>query len=139
MSDKFNRAVELLLKHEGGYVNHPNDPGGETNFGISKRTYPHLDIKNLTKEQAIALYKLDWWDKYGFEYLEDEQLVAKYFDLAVNMGFSAANKLYLAAMNESDPYIALLHQAALRYARICKKDPAKLVFLEGWLNRLFDV
>lgn len=42
---KFDDAVEIVLKHEGGYVNDKKDPGGETNMGISKRAYPHIDIK----------------------------------------------------------------------------------------------
>lgn len=49
---KFDDAVEIVLKHEGGYVNDKKDPGGETNMGISKRAYPHIDIKNLTKSDA---------------------------------------------------------------------------------------
>lgn len=46
---------------EGGYVNDPDDPGGETKYGISKRAYPHLDIKNLTKQEAHTLYLQDYW------------------------------------------------------------------------------
>ena len=51
----FEEAVKSVLKHEGGYVNDPKDPGGETNFGISKRAFPDLDIKNLTEEDAIEI------------------------------------------------------------------------------------
>src|SRR5690606_28008981 len=54
--ERFRRAVEVVLKHEGGYVNNPSDPGGETKYGISKRSYPELDIANLTQEDAIAIY-----------------------------------------------------------------------------------
>ena len=46
----FEEIIEEVLKHEGGYVHDSNDLGGETNFGITKRFYPYLDIKNLTKE-----------------------------------------------------------------------------------------
>ena len=53
----FNNIIEVVLKHEGGYVNDPNDLGGETNFGITKRFYPDVDIKNLTKEQAKLVAK----------------------------------------------------------------------------------
>lgn len=59
----YDKAVELILKHEGGYVNHPNDPGGETNMGISKRAYPNEDIKGMTKSRAKEIYKRDYWDK----------------------------------------------------------------------------
>jgi lysozyme family protein len=46
---KFDQIIDKVLKHEGGYVNDPNDPGGETNYGISKRAYPDVDIKNSNK------------------------------------------------------------------------------------------
>jgi len=49
---KFDEIIEVVLEHEGGYVNDPDDPGGETNFGIAKRSHPDVDIKNLTKEGA---------------------------------------------------------------------------------------
>lgn len=60
-SAAFLRAVELILAQEGGYANNPADPGGETNFGISKRQYPHVDIRNLTRDDAIAIYHRDYW------------------------------------------------------------------------------
>ena len=49
---KFDEIIEVVLHHEGGYVNDPKDPGGETNFGIAKRSHPDVDIKNLTKDGA---------------------------------------------------------------------------------------
>ena len=52
MSAKFLLAIEEVLKNEGGYVNHPSDPGGATNFGITQRTYPRLNIRTLTVDQA---------------------------------------------------------------------------------------
>ena len=45
---KFSEAIEIVLKHEGGYVNDPDEPGGETKYGISKRSFPKYYIKNLT-------------------------------------------------------------------------------------------
>ena len=45
----YEEIIEQVLHHEGGYVNDPTDLGGETNFGITKRFYPDVDIKNLTK------------------------------------------------------------------------------------------
>ena len=56
MDDRnFADALDLVLRHEGGYVNSPKDPGGETNFGISKKSYPYLDIKKLTKTDASVV------------------------------------------------------------------------------------
>ena len=52
MKTTFEEIIEIVLEHEGGYVNDPDDAGGETKYGIAKRWYPDVDIKNLTKEQA---------------------------------------------------------------------------------------
>ena len=52
---EFNDIIEVVLHHEGGYVNDPDDPGGETNFGIAKRSHPDVDIANLTKDGATIL------------------------------------------------------------------------------------
>ncbi len=58
----FDDAFTRLLGNEGGYVNDPRDPGGETNWGISKRSYPTVDIKNLTRTQAEDIYMHDFWE-----------------------------------------------------------------------------
>ncbi len=57
---KFAVALEKVLAHENGYVNDPDDPGGETKFGISKRSYANLNIKDLTREQAAEIYYRDF-------------------------------------------------------------------------------
>ena len=57
MLTTFDEIIEITLHHEGGYVHDPKDLGGETNFGIAKRFYPDVDIKNLTKEEAKAKIK----------------------------------------------------------------------------------
>src|SRR5690606_39725856 len=88
--ERFLRAVEVVLEHEGGYVNDPRDPGGETNWGISKRAYPDLDIANLTRTDAIAIYYRDWWQRYEYDRLKDDAVVTKLLDMAVNMGPATA-------------------------------------------------
>ena len=60
--DPFEAAVNDVLGEEGGYVNNPADPGGETNWGISKRAFPQVDIKALTRDDAKALYRANYWD-----------------------------------------------------------------------------
>ena len=90
---KFVQAVEAVLNHEGGYVNDPDDPGGETKWGISRRSYPSLDITNLTREDAIAIYYRDWWRRYKYDLIEDAAVAAKVLDLSVNMGPSQAHKI----------------------------------------------
>lgn len=87
----FENAVELILKHEGGYVNHPDDPGGETNYGISKRAYPDLDIANLSKHDASVIYKEDYWDRIRGDDLP-YPLALVTFDAAVNSGVRRASK-----------------------------------------------
>lgn len=91
-SDAFRKAVALILKHEGGYVNDPRDPGGETNFGISKRSYPHEDIARLTVERATELYFRDYWTAVRGEDLP-APLALVTFDMAVNAGVGAAVRL----------------------------------------------
>jgi hypothetical protein len=62
-SSRFLKAFERIIYHEGGYANNASDLGGETKYGISKRSYPHLDIKNLTLDQARQIYYFDFWIK----------------------------------------------------------------------------
>lgn len=85
-------ALDLILKHEGGYVNDPNDPGGETKYGISKRAYPAIDIANLTESQARKIYTNDYYLKARCEQLPvGVDLVV--FDMAVNAGVKRAIQL----------------------------------------------
>ena len=86
----FDKAFELVIGHEGGYVNNPKDPGGETKFGISKRAYPNEDIKNLTLEKAKFYYKRDYWDAIKADQLPPE-LRFHIFDAAVNSGVKQAS------------------------------------------------
>ena len=95
---EFNDIIEVVLEHEGGYVNDPDDPGGETNFGIAKRSHPTVDIKNLTKEKAKEIYKQKYWDKNNVKGLP-EHLRHIYFDMCVNMGKRRAGKIVQRAAN----------------------------------------
>lgn len=67
----FDDAFDRLMDHEGNYVNNPDDPGGETKYGISKRSYPGEDIKNLTKDRAKFLFRRDFWDRINADKLPD--------------------------------------------------------------------
>ena len=88
MSD-YDQCFTKIISAEGGYVNDSTDPGGETNFGISKRAYPNVDIKNLTLEQAKLIYKNDYWDKVRGDEIS-YPLNLFMFDCAVNQGVSVA-------------------------------------------------
>ena len=94
----FNDIIEVVLHHEGGYVNDPKDPGGETNFGIAKRSHPDVDIKNLTKDGAKEIYKEHYWDGNKVESLPEE-LRHIYFDMCVNQGKSRGVKILQRAAN----------------------------------------
>lgn len=85
----FDAAFERLIGHEGGYVNHPADPGGETKFGITKRSYPGEDIKGMTLARAKTIYGRDYWGPAGCDSVPDG-LKFDLFDMAVNAGVKAA-------------------------------------------------
>lgn len=87
----FDNAVELILKHEGGYVNDPRDSGGETKYGISARAYPDLDIAKLSESDAKVIYKEDYWDKLKGDDLP-YPIALVTFDAAVNSGRMRATK-----------------------------------------------
>ncbi len=95
---KFDEIIEVVLHHEGGYVNDPDDPGGETNFGIAKRSHPDVDIANLTKDGAKEIYKEHYWDRNKVESLS-EDLRHIYFDMCVNQGRGRAVKIMQRAAN----------------------------------------
>lgn len=99
----FNKAFNRLIGHEAGYSNDKRDPGNwtggkvgvgllkGTKFGIAANTYPNLDIKNLTLEQAKQIYKKDWWDKLGADLLHPA-IVFQLWDFAINAGKPRAVK-----------------------------------------------
>ena len=95
----FEIAFELVIKKEGGYVNDPHDKGGETKYGISKKAYPNLDIKNLTLQQAKQIYYKDYWLKSKADKMP-ARLALIHFDTAVNTGVKNAGKLLQRALNK---------------------------------------
>ena len=97
----FDQCFEKVVAHEGGYVNDAKDPGGETNFGISKRAYPQVDIKNLTRDAAKAIYKRDYWDRAQCDKLPPT-LAYLLFDAAVNSGIGQAIRFLQRALGVAD-------------------------------------
>ena len=97
----FDQAFTRLLGHEGGYVNDPTDPGGETNWGISKRSYPGLNIKALSKQGAQDIYRRDFWDRIQASKLADG-VAFQLFDFAVNSGVETAIRYYQRAVGVAD-------------------------------------
>lgn len=94
----FDQSFLILLGHEGGYTPGVNDPGGETNFGISKRAYPKEDIKGMTAERAKAIYFRDYWTVAGCESVPDA-IKFDLFDAAVNSGPTQAVKFLQKAVS----------------------------------------
>jgi lysozyme family protein len=153
MSD-FRLAIQKTLIHEGGYVNNPNDAGGETNFGISKREYPNLDIKNLTQDQAIEIYREGYWKPF-YSQINSQLIADKLFDLGVLFGVGTAVGILqlsanitvdhkfgpntLAAVNQSDEasLLAAYKTNMVTHAfNIVAAKPQNRVFLKGWANRI---
>ena len=154
----FNEIIEKVLEHEGGYVNDPKDLGGETKYGITKRFYPDVDIKNLTVEQAKEIYKKDYWDRNRVESLP-QNLWHIYFDMCVNMGKRTAVKvLQRAAVNkgkdiEVDGGLGPMTIGALKgveldrvrayrvkfYVDLITDKPEQEKFFLGWFRRATEV
>ena len=157
---KFDEIIEGVLKHEGGYVNDPTDLGGETNFGITKRFYPDVDIKNLTEEGAKEIYKRDYWDKNKVDDVPDD-LKHIFFDMCVNQGRGTAVKVLQRAINGKGGKIAVDGgfgpgtKGALakykpsvervrcyrlkHYYDLVNKKPEQEKFLFGWYRRALEV
>lgn len=102
-----SNIMKTIVDIEGGYVNDPDDPGGETKYGISKARYPNYDIKNLTISEAEIIYRRDFWDYYHLSGINSQNV---------------ANKILLALIN-MNPYDAITgFQEAICYLKPIKRD-----------------
>ena len=159
----FSDAIAFVLDHEGGYVNHPNDPGGETKWGISKKSYPHLDIKALTVEEARSIYHRDYWTKIRGDQVPPPLDLAL-FDFAVNSGTYRAVRFLrrIVGLGEVPAQVdenalkaiheevgrrplgvqslaeELVCQRALWLTRLGCTRRGSEVFLVGWMKRIRD-
>ena len=95
MKENFDKCLEMILHHEGGYVNHPKDPGGETNLGVTKRVYEEWggqkNMKDLTVEDVAPIYKKNYWGRAKCDQLPSGLDLAV-FDWSVNSGVGRAVK-----------------------------------------------
>jgi lysozyme family protein len=159
----FDRALPFVLRMEGGYSNHPSDPGGATNKGITQKTYDEWtegrgggtrSVREITDAEVYAIYKTRYWDAARCDALP-WPLALCHFDAAVNHGVRNAIKLLQralgvdddgifgpktqAALNAADPDALFGQWYAARlkfYYDICQGRPASRVFLLGWVRRL---
>lgn len=105
MSEKFKQFMNRVLSHEGGYSNHPADKGGETNWGITHRTARangyHGSMRDMTRDQAIAIYHSAFWLRYRCEEMPDA-LAFQFFDACINHGFGNAARILQRALGVAD-------------------------------------
>ena len=94
-----------IIQIEGGYSNDPDDLGRETKYGISKRSYPDVDIKNLTVEGAIEIYTRDYWDKNNLSSIHDQITANIIFRFIVDAGAPRGIRLLQNAINTFVPMI----------------------------------
>jgi lysozyme family protein len=154
----FYQLIGDILKNEGGYVNNPDDPGGETNFGISKRSYPNIDMKTLTKQKASEIYLADYWN-HRYDDLT-VGLAYQLFDFGINAGVGRAGKMIQALvvahgdiidvdggfgpatleavkklnLNELEDNMKYCRQAY--YNNLVRKKASNKQFLKGWSKRV---
>ena len=149
----FEKAAAFVLGHEGGYVNDPNDAGGETNLGISAKSYPDIDIKTLTRERAIEIYHADYWTRCKCGYLP-APIAFLLFDAAVNQGPAAAVRMLQKSLKsvrvdgiighetltaiENTPLRSIVCAFVARRAYQYALHPKVAHFGMGWFNRLAE-
>jgi lysozyme family protein len=146
----FDVAFDRLIGSEGGYTDGAGDPGGETNWGISKRSYPHLDIRGLTREGAKAIYRRDFWTRLDADHLP-AGVAFQLFDFAVNSGIGTAVRYLQRAVGVADdghwgPVSAAAAAATSESDLIMRLNGERLDFMtrlsnwpaagKGWARRI---
>ena len=162
---KFKQALRKLFEYEGkGLSNLQYDRGGPTKFGISRRSYPELDIVNLTLQGATEIYKRDFWDKLRLGEVEDEDFSQEIFEQSVNFGTRIAARFTQRALLTAGKTVKidgiigsetikalnscrdlLVKEIVLkrlnclqldRYWSIVKRDPSQRRWMRGWVKRV---
>ena len=156
----FRDIIKRVIKREGGatITEDPSDPGGLTKYGISKRSNPHLDIKNLNLEEAIEVYRTRYWLPSKASNLK-ENLVEPYFDMVVNGGKKRAVKILQQACNHKGMDLVVdgligkntikackrLEPERFRafrvkyYADLVSRKPSLMKYYYGWFRRAIEV
>jgi len=143
MTEKFNKCLKFVLDREGrSYENNSADPGGETKFGISKKSYPNVDIKHLTEEQAGTIYLRDYWIPLNCEDYIDPRLSLALFDCGVNQGVGTAkqilDKTALIQGNEFTVEQFLLVRLRF-YFNLCQRNPKLFTWLKDRVLRIIKI
>ena len=154
----FNKAIGIVLEFEGKYVNDLDDPGKATKYGISKKAYPNLDIKELTLVQAKEIYKKDYWNKIQGDNIPDQFIANLLLDSAINLGVKRSVKLLqiilgvkvdgilgkitMHMLERFDPYVLVNRYKLDRikyYTDLCKGNKELNKYLLSWINRVLKV
>lgn len=132
----FDIAVNITLDHEKGYVFDPEDPGGETKYGISKRSYPNIEISGLDRVLAKRIYYQDFWKKPKLHLLAATapDLAIKVFDLGVNCGSRTAVRFLQRAVNTVCTGMVPPRRAARWRQKIAKIITNKPLAVDGFIG-----
>lgn len=141
----YPQMVKFVLAREGGYVNDPNDKGGETNKGITHTTYdsyrrskglPKQSVKYMTDEEMHEIYYNNYYKASGADKIDNPRLAMYVFDTAVNMGVSVAKDLYKKSDDNLDKFEQLRRD---KYEAYVKSEPTQKKYIQGWNNRVTHV
>lgn len=144
MQENYRVSLKFVLQYEGGYVNHPKDPGGPTNYGVTQRVYdawrvshgkPKRSVKQITKAEVATIYETQYWDTVKADALPSGVDLCT-FDPAVNSGPSRAAKwLQHAVGTPADGIVGIVTCAAAEAQpsriTIDKMCDARMKFLRG--------
>lgn len=145
MDKNFEKGLKFVLSKEGGYSNNENDSGGETNKGITHKTYdtyrksqnlPTRSVKDITDKEVKDIYYNNYYKASGADKIGDPKLATVVLDTAVNMGVSRAKTMLEKSNGNVDKYIALRQE---KYKEFVQAKPSQKVFLKGWQNRVADL
>lgn len=156
MITDWNDGISFVLEQEGGLTNDLNDPGGITKFGISKKSYPDVDIASLTLEQAKEIYQRDFWKPCKCDELPREFAISL-FDSAVNQGTQVAIRIMQKALKVKDDGIMgpktlaaafaaqpramrlVLAERLAAYARLMAAKQTLLIYATNWSFRVLSL
>ena len=140
----FETMLNFVLLREGGYVNDPDDPGGETNHGITHEVYdsyrrskklPKRSVKYITDDEVVDIYYNNYYKASGADKIKNPRLAMAVFDTSVNMGVSVAKEL----LKKSDNSFKNFEKLRLERYNTYAKNPKQRKYLNGWNNRVFHL
>jgi lysozyme family protein len=128
--EDFDKCVDIVIRLEGGDLL-TSDAGGVTKYGISSKAHPALDVRSLTLEQAKDIYRTEYWNACGAEFLTWPMSLAV-FDCAVNQGVSVAVDIANDALDVSE--VIVMRMA--RYSKLVENRKDLRQYFRGWISRL---